>query len=338
MEIYMISTVNLVLPNGKPVKMVYGLHIPLTSGVEEKSIAWGWGSTRNRYLKGIESLCGELSDQGNIASTMSVEGSGIGDNVKKIIAWIAEKLKILAGMIKNFFEKVRIYLSGEKHNRILLFKDEAATKLKTLLDKKNNHDIVNSLKSKKLLAAYLNAKDFLAAASSSSFDKMFKEMITEFNRKVTPRSDNVVQEEDVKARFKDYQDAIGAPLIKMEGKNIDLINRGFSPSIIDLINNYDIFLKANTFIEKYMYELNQVITYINKLISSLGNKSLSESDHSNMNELSIYKSQVNLLSGIVSDLLQLNIIQAIPTIDRAIVSLHQLDIEQLLNKLPSFDK
>jgi DNA-binding ferritin-like protein len=283
MEIYMISTVNLVLPNGKPVKMAYGMKIPLTASVEDKkSIAWGWGPTRNRYLKGIESLCGELSDQGNIASTMSVEGSGIGDNVKKIIAWIAEKMKLLAKIIKDFFEKVKNYITGTAHKKIYALKNKALEKLKAILNSSDpDNDTVKSLMQLRLMEAYYSAQQFLSLHSK-------KESIIEKADEIKEKSRALAEKAatDVKSAF-------------------------------EVLRNYDIILSASELIQNLIAGFQKNINEINTRIRTIGS-SVGEAASEQVFEL---RNKTKALADTISKLFSLNITQAVPTIDRSIVKL-----------------
>jgi hypothetical protein len=147
--------------------------------VSQKSLsskmAWDWGSVLDRYLKGIESICDKFSDDRlNSALSLSTEAT-VGENIKKAIDWVIEKLKMLAKLIRDFFKKVKEYLSGGKHDKAISENERAVNVLTKLGKSQPGHEIFKKLITKNLIFVYSNAKLWkLSNEATSGIDESFR--------------------------------------------------------------------------------------------------------------------------------------------------------------------
>jgi hypothetical protein len=176
-------------------RKIISTHVP-----QIKSIAWGWGTTLNRYLKGIEHLTNDVAENSHKYSLenydFSTEANGaVADKVKKVIEWIVEKLKMLARLIAEFMGKVKTFLDNSKHKQaVKLFKGgDCTNKLQYYIDAKNGkiklsktgplpemeeiERIINILGGDNVLSACDNTIQWLTGDKRKSFDKAFDEFI-----------------------------------------------------------------------------------------------------------------------------------------------------------------
>jgi tetratricopeptide (TPR) repeat protein len=281
-------------------------------------MAWGWGSVLDRYLKGIESICAELgSDRLKSTLSMSTEAN-VGENIKKAIDWIIEKLKMLAKLIRDFFKKVGEYLSGGKHAKALKMKDEAVKRLEKLASSQPNHEVFKRITSRGFLFAYNNARMFESANGKFGFKNALKALspfIKEFN------INNVTNdtEHDFDRCAKSIID--GLDKVKKEsGKFAETNDQGDTDNYsnhalaIEMVKNYDLFLRANDSIQFYMSDFQKSIDRISA--SKLYNKTVVDQD--DIDKIHLLQRQVSLLSNVINGLMSLGITQSIPSFDKII--------------------
>jgi hypothetical protein len=304
----------------------------------------GWG-TFNKYLKGIESICNELNDNNNLRAILSTEGVNPQEVVKKAINWIIEKLKALASLIKQFFEKVNEYLNKTKNNKLLTVEARrlAVQKLINILNAYHNNEAVSILMSERMLFARYNASQVLASIPMKEFIKIYEDIINDVNRQVYKQN----EDDKLVEKYNTYKEIIKTEFNKIKEtsyKDIENVQNFINyknqkqPSV-DVLDHYDDIFMANNSIQNYMNGLNKAITTINTIIKTIENEKNNNNNvyyqnnrhdttifRTQLQQLRILQNQANLMSDIIYNLLSLQITQAIPSFHKAIVLIHNTEM------------
>jgi tetratricopeptide (TPR) repeat protein len=245
---------------------------------------------------------------------MSTEATAA-ENIKKAIDWVIEKLKMLAKMIRDFFQKVKEYLSGGKHAQALKMSEEAVKRLEKLASSQPNHEVFRRITSRGLLFAYSNVRLWESSSGNTGYKNALKALsplIKEFNKL------NIKQtESDAETEFDHCAKLIieGIDRIKEEsGKFAEKEDQGDTENYsnhalaIEIVKRYDAFLRVHTSIQLHMSDLQKAMDRI--LASKTYNLTV--------DEINIMRRQVNLLSNVINGLMSLGITQTIPTFDKII--------------------
>jgi hypothetical protein len=324
---------------GYPFPVIISSEFKKSSGSTEalpisNSIAWGWGPKLNRYLKGIESLCNEISNIRNINTALSTEGSNAGEAVKKIINWIVEKLKMLANIIKQFFIKVNEFINKNKASKYFTPDNlhVAELKLLNIIDTYHDNGAVNMLITKNLLFACYNAEKVYASIPMREFNSCYGDLVTDIKNKVYRRD----KSEELITRYDKYRKSIRTGLNNLKEDSLEQIEKvkkfidykNEKHPAVFVLHHYHSLIMANDFIKEHMDTLNTLIAIINSDIKEIENNkpSMMRNESLGTEDIQVLQTQVSLMSDIISGLLSLQITQAIPTISKAIVYLCTVDL------------
>jgi hypothetical protein len=279
--------INITFPDGRVLTMggitglsQSGLPIKSQNQVKSESIAWGWGTSLNKCLKGIESLCNEIINNEDLNAVMSTEGINAGETAKKVITWIVEKLKALANIIKEFFEKVKTYINNEQHKELSSDKsiNLALENLKYVILNYVDSTIVDSLVQDRVLMAYHNARHFSHLFSRSDFSTSYNNFMNGVEKIISTNYDTTSTIENT---YNDYKKSVIDKIEEVKELTKGFVEKdnnirknmkfaGDSHPAIQVLKQYKTILYVQHLIQdKFIMELNEAIVRQNKILQSI---------------------------------------------------------------------
>jgi hypothetical protein len=287
-----------------------------------------------KYIEGLESIRNDIMNITKSINTYSMESGNFGENAKKILAWIIEKIKALIKFITDFFEKVKMYLRHQKHQHALSEKDAAISKLKMLINKQPDIAIVDLIISDKyVLSAYMSAKQW-NSLPSESFRQPYENFIRETKLFISRfRLDNANEYND---NYSQFVTRIDKTLNDIKTKNKEFLDKMKTESknremAVDILKYYDSILSASQSVQTYLEGLRLLTIAINRIIGQIHDSEIKKitsqihdfeireeaTQHVDDN-IRILQYFLVAISNITNGLLSLYITQSIPLLDTLI--------------------
>jgi hypothetical protein len=281
-------------------------------------------------LKMTNAICNDLAKNKNYISFSTENAAG---NIKKVISWIIERIKALAKIISEFFEKVKSYLNGRKHAFALQIKDEAMKKIGGLSEQPD-HQIIRSLTDEKIIASYVKAR-LWRLSYKQPFQNIYKKAIREISQikntfKNLNRNDiaalaNNDNDNDKDELIRIFDSLASATEEKLNKYTAVVANGKNRYSVaIEVLKNYNIILEANDSIQEYVSELKSATDSLNSMADILNKKTaeatFEETDYNAF--VKLLREKVGFVSILLNKLLALNIAQSVLAIDKIIDVIH----------------
>jgi hypothetical protein len=248
--------------------------------------------------------------------------------------------------IADFFEKVKIYLNNEKHRKILQLTSESIKKLNWFLSRygtikipQEASEIIDSISNNRIFNSYFCSEQWVTKynAYRNNFEKAYQNFIQGVRKTNGIVDIDTIPNSDIKIKelFAEERTELTEALEnirKISSSKIDQIDKTdtYKNILPNILKNYSYILTAAESIQKYISEINTESKSLYKIANTLyGYMQRDGMDPKYMKYVFYLQEQINILTTVSTGLLSLNIIQAIPSIDKAIAGLYKIDVKSI---------